>query len=204
MVISPSSSWWHAAEDFNDNIARTANYYNIYEDINGIKVLRAKLNRPTLNSGVPAITLKGLTNGKTYTYYVTCADHTGVLESEPITVTVTPQGSIDVSEFALKNNGEAATTIAAGQTYSVSVDVENSTEKSADVQMIAAVYDNGALKAIYQASPDTVDVDGKKTVEINNVQIPSDASDKAELKCFVWNGLNSLKPLRGAKTFQTK
>ena len=204
MIISDSSSWWSGEADFKDNTNRTVSHYKIYEDVNGIRTLRAELIKPNINTAVPSIKLKGLTNGKLYTYYVTCEDDKGVLESEPITVTVTPQGSIDVSEFALKDNAGTATAIKAGQTYSVSVDVENNTEKSAYVQMLAAVYDNGALKAIYQTNSDTVDAGGKKTIEIEDVQIPSDVSDKAELKCFVWNGLNSLKPLRGAKTFQTK
>ena len=157
-----------------------------------------------MDTGVPSIKLKGLTNGKLYTYYVTCEDDKGVLESEPFTVIVTPQGSLDFSEFTLKDANGAASVIKAGGNYSVSINVDNNAEKSADVLMLAAVYDNGELKALYQTESKSVAVEDNAKFEITDIQVPSEVSDKAELKCFVWNGLNSLKPLRSAMTFRTK
>lgn len=202
MTISPSNSWNVQADGFNENIARTAIYYNIYEDVNGIKVLRAKLIRAAFNDSIPNVTLKGLTNGKTYTYYVTCEDDKGVLESEPCTVTVTPQGGLVVSDFALKDaESSTATTIAAGKTYSVSVKVDNSTGRPTGAQMLVAVYNGSELINAYTSTAENVGGSDSKTLEIKNIAIPENAGDKTELKCFVWDNLTSLTPLCDATPY---
>ena len=200
--IAPTVSWWHAATDFKENFARTANCYNIYEDVNGIKVLRAKLTKPGVSDAIPSVKLSNLTNGKEYTYYVTSETNDGVVESEPITVKVTPQGSITVSEFALKGaDGNPAANIAPGGVYSASVTVGNTTDKAVPAQMIVAVYDGNELKAAYLATAKNVETGAQETIIVENVTIPNDASDNVSLRCFLWDNLNTLTPLRDKATF---
>ena len=198
--IASSKNWWIAADAEKDNIARTYTYYNVYEVVNGIDVHRARVTRVANNGGVIPVKLSNLTNGKTYTYKVTCEDNYGVRESEAITCTVTPQGRFS-SVFTLKNaSGEVVDELTDG-TYSVTATVDN-TFKTTNARLIVGVYDGDQLVSAYLAEPTIINngaVD--QTISIQNILVEDTADYEVELKCFIWEDLTKLTPLCISKIF---
>lgn len=201
--IAASKAWWVGADGASDGVARAANRYKIYEDVNGTRVLRATIAKPKLEVAIPTITLSGLTNEKTYTYYVTCADNNGTIESAPVSVTVTPTEKINVSDFGLYQGSAAKTKIKENMQYAVKVSVVNGTAASRDAQLILAYYEDGALKSVVKSDKQTITSGGSYDFS-ENVAIPSTAGDTAELKCFIWNAIDGLTPLDAAGSYKTK
>lgn len=201
--IAQSEAWYVGAADASDSVTRIANRYNIYEDVNGTRVLRATVAKPKLEVAIPTVTLSGLTNEKTYTYYVTCADNNGTIESAPVSVTVTPTDKLKVSDFGLYQGSSTKTKIKANMKYAVKVSVVNGTAASQDAQLILAYYEDGALKSVVKSDKQTITSGGSYDFS-EDVAIPSTAGDTSELKCFIWNAIDGLTPLNAAGSYKTK
>lgn len=201
--IAASEAWWVNGANASDGVTRTANRYSIYEDVNGTRVLRATVAKPELDAAIPTITLSGLTNEKTYTYYVTCADNNGTIESAPVSVTVTPTDKLKVSDFGLYQGINTKSKIKKDMQYAVKVSVVNGTAASRDAQLILAYYEDGALKSVVKSDKQTITSGGSYDFS-EDVAIPSTAGDTSELKCFIWNAIDGLTPLNAAGSYKTK
>lgn len=208
-TMSTSKDWWWSQEAGFDQLARTINYYNVYEKTDNGNVLRARLARPVITKTAMSAVIDNLAFGSEYTFFATTEDSYGVLESEPIETkfkTDSEPENIQVSDFAVRSSdGIATDSVKAGE-CTVSVDIGNYTDAAFKAQLMVAVYK--ANKLVKLCGTEITDValsKGNKPttqLKLNAIDISCLTGDDCTMDVMLWSGVDTMKILKGAKTFK--
>lgn len=139
---------------------------------------------------------ENLTSGTYYDVKVTRV-HNGVevdLKNEKISTLVAPVNpDWNVSAYSFKLGDTEVDDITQTGTYTASVNVENvnTTEASLPAQLIAAIYKAGVLQSVVYT--DKIDVNKGENETLTQEVTITDAN--CEVRLFLWDGLDTMKPL---------
>lgn len=100
-------------------------------------------------------------------------------------------GSYEYKRAALP--GE--TTLTPGEGLTVSVDVDNQMPGVCNLVIIAAIYSGDSLKQAEMSAPLQVASYTSETKTLD-IQVADDIEADSQLRIFVWNGVDGMKPLR--------
>ena len=100
-------------------------------------------------------------------------------------------GSYEYKRAALP--GE--TTLTPGEGLTVSVDVDNQMPGVCNLVIIAAIYSGDSLKQAEMSAPLQVASYTSETKTLD-IQVADDIEKGSQLRIFVWNGVDGMKPLR--------
>ena len=100
-------------------------------------------------------------------------------------------GSYEYKRAALP--GE--TTLTPGEGLTVSVDVDNQMPSVCNLVIIAAIYSGDSLKQAEMSAPLQVASYTSETKTLD-IQVADDIEEGSQLRIFVWNGVDGMKPLR--------
>lgn len=177
-------------------------YVRLYEKVSGSFGDTWRL-RAVYPSFTDSISLTGL-EGREYTYKLQSQSEHGVLEdSAEFTVTpIVPDYETD-AEYTLKKDGEVVTELSGAGDYTVSLNVANNKLPDFSPAFIVALYKNDALES-YEIEEVSVGInsshDFSKTVAVP--AMAEGASDKYEIRAFLWDGFDTMKPLKQFAQYQ--
>ena len=139
---------------------------------------------------------ENLTSGTYYDVKVTRV-HNGVevdLKNEKISTLVAPVNpdwNVSAYSFMLENTEVDDITQTGTYTASVNVENVNTTEASLPAQLIAAIYKAGVLQSVVYT--DKIDVNKGENETLTQEVTITDAN--CEVRLFLWDGLDTMKPL---------
>lgn len=169
---------------------------NIYfTDDDGIKEFKGSLYEDKT-----AFTFKNLVNKKEYEITVAKASAvTGVEQEEPVVLTSSPvPPAVVLGEYVLSNADGIAPDAKTPGIYSIKVNVANNTyDEGYKAVLIYAVYDAENKMIDFNFDEQTIAVDTNKDLEVKDIEI----NDGYVLKAFLWNGFDTIKPLKQFKNF---
>lgn len=116
------------------------------------------------------------------------------LKTETINTLVVPVNpDWDVSAYSFKLGDTEVADISKAGTYTASVSVKNvnTTEASLPAQLIAAIYKAGVLQSVVYT--DKIDVNKGENKTLTQKVTITDAN--CEVRLFLWDGLDTMKPL---------
>ena len=208
-TMSISKDWWWSAETGFDKIARTINYYNVYEKTESGMVLRAKLPRPIIQVKSLSAVIDDLMYNSEYTFYATTEDSYGVLESDTIETkfkTDAEPSGIKISDFEVRSSENAADGTVKSGNCSVSVNIGNYADSGLKAQLIVAVYKANKMIKLY--GTDIKDVPsslGNKPIshlKVDNIDTTGITGDNCTMEVMLWSGVDTMKILKGVQTFK--
>lgn len=209
--VSTSTDWWWNDQTAADKLARTINYYNVYEVTEEGRVLRMRLVRPEIGTTSMSGVLNDLLYSTRYTLEATCCDLYGVIESPSISAAFKtgdePSGTV-ISDFSVKSaSGAAGASVGAG-TYSASVSIGSYGEAGMKAQLIAAVYSGNKLVKAYSGGavsvPSSAGNKPKTDLTVENIVVPSGMPEGSTLEVMLWSGVDSMKILKSVKVIDIK
>lgn len=199
-VDDPSPTWWDSAADAPGGIARVINFYNVYEVSGSERIFRARIPKATLENPLPKLRLTGLTEGKCYTYELTCEDFGGIFESAPVEVSVVPAESYTTSSYSFTSGGETGGGVLYGRNYTAGVTLSAKSE-AMTAQLAVGIYDGGVLQRLLVSDKISVEKGETGTAAVNGVDLSAYTGDDLFVKCFLFEDIEGLKPLKEMKKF---
>lgn len=209
--VSTSTDWWWNDQTAADKLARTINYYNVYEVTEEGRVLRMRLARPVIETSSMSGVLNDLLYSTRYTLEATCSDLYGVIESPSISAAFKtgdePTGTV-ISDFSVKSaSGGAGASVGAG-TYSASVSIGSYGGAGMKAQLIAAVYSGNKLVKAYSSGavsvPSSAGNKPKTELTVENIVVPSGMPEGSTLEIMLWSGVDTMKILKSVKVIEVK
>lgn len=86
----------------------------------------------------------------------------------------------------------------AGKEVTIGYSVHNGLEKAVDYRFVCAIYDGDQLIDCFYSTQQTADAKSGHSSSIN-VKMPDDMGENSKIKCFYWNGFDTLEPLTKAR-----
>ena len=106
--------------------------------------------------------------------------------------------AVVLGEYVLSNADGVASDAKTPGIYSIKVNVANNTyDDGYKAVLIYAVYDAENKMIDFNFDEQTIAVDTNKDLEVKDIEI----NDGYVLKAFLWNGYDTIKPLKQFKNF---
>ncbi|MCI5970541.1 MAG: hypothetical protein MRZ29_05270 [Oscillospiraceae bacterium] len=145
-------------------------------------------------------TFKNLVNKQNYEITVAKADAvTGIEQDDAVVLTASPvPPAVVIGDYILYDaNGEAADAKTAG-TYSIKLNIANNTvDEGYKAILIYALYDADNKMIDFDYDEKTVAVDTNEDFLVSNIEV----ENGYVLKAFLWDGFNTIKPLKPFRNF---